>query len=278
VKNLFSFGNAQRKYERDLYDWKTSSYPVIERYESLAVDISVDSDEIERRTKAIENDTLRYNELNLQQIDISKRLAAIVTSTPETKRKTAQHLDDIIKLLHLAKKITEGKLDAHLVNTTQVKRLDDIQLPERLTNAVKDFRDSITKDMKFTEQTARALTNKDVPQEIIANIAVEGNAVLQEGIELCNNFAQLKAMKLKQNLAQEAYDREYAKIKEAFAERMQAIDDRAAFIKETASKINTAEGHDALKQALIELAGDYTTGMSEQDWNDFLDGKKTIQI
>ena len=278
VKNLFSFGNAQRKYERDLYDWKTSSYPVIERYESLAVDISVDSDEIERRTKAIENDTLRYNELNLQQIDISKRLAAIVTSTPETKRKTAQHLDDIIKLLHLAKKITEGKLDAHLVNTTQVKRLDDIQLPERLTNAVKDFRDSITKDMKFTEQTARALTNKDVPQEIIANIAVEGNAVLQEGIELCNNFAQLKAMKLKQNLAQEAYDREYAKIKEAFAERMKTIDDRAAFIQETARKINTAADNDALRQALIELAGDYTSGMNAQDWDDFLEGKKTIQI
>ncbi|MBO7439947.1 MAG: hypothetical protein J6U21_09755, partial [Bacteroidales bacterium] len=102
--------------------------------------------------------------------------------------------------------------------------------------------------------------------------------VLQEGIDLCNSFAQLKAMKLQQKLAQEVYDREYAKIKEAFAERMQAIDDRAAFIKETASKINTAEGHDALKQALIELAGDYTTGMSEQDWNDFLDGKKTIQI
>ena len=85
-------------------------------------------------------------------------------------------------------------------------------------------------------------------------------------------------MQLQQKLAQEIYDREYAKIKEAFAERMKAIDDRAAFVQEAARRINTADNHDSLKKALIELAGDYTTGMTEQDWNDFLDGKKTIQI
>ena len=278
IGKFLTLGNAQRKYERDIYEWNKTCSPVIDRYEGLAVDISVDTDEIERRTKAIADDTLKYNELKLKEVDITKRLAAIVTSTPETKRTAAQHLDDIVRLLHLAKKITEGKLDEHLVNTVKVQKLDEIQLPEKLTNAVKNFRDTVTKDMKFTEENARSIVGKKASQESVVDIAMQGNAVLQEGIDLCNSFAQLKAMKLQQKLAQEVYDREYAKIKEAFAERMQAIDDRAAFIKETASKINTAEGHDALKQALIELAGDYTTGMSEQDWNDFLDGKKTIQI
>ena len=277
-RKILSLGSAQRKYERDIYEWNKTCSPVIDRYEGLAVDISVDTDEIERRTKAIADDTLKYNELKLKEVDITKHLAAIVTSTPETKRTAAQHLDDIIKLLHLAKKITEGKLDEHLVNTVKVQKLDEIQLPENLTNAVKNFRDTVTKDMKFTEETARSIVGKKASQESVVDIAMQGNAVLQEGIDLCNSIAQLKAMKIQQNLAQEVYDREYAKIKEAFAERMQAIDDRAAFIQETARKINTAEGHDALKQALIELAGDYTTGMSEQDWNDFLDGKKTIQI
>lgn len=278
IGNIFTFGNAKRKYERDLYDWNKNCSPVIDRYEGLAVDISVDTDEIERRTKAIADDTLKYNELKLKEVDITKRLAAIVTSTPETKRKAAQHLDDIVKLLHLAKKITEGRLDAHLVNTVQIKKLDEIQLPENLTNAVKNFRDNITKDMKFTEETARSLAGKKASQESITNIALQGDELMKEGIELCNSIAQLKAMKIQQNLAQEVYDREYARIKEAFAERMKQIDDRAAFIQETARKINTAQDHDALKQALIELAGDYTTGMSAQDWDDFLDGKKTVQI
>ncbi|MBR4327213.1 MAG: hypothetical protein IKP73_17000, partial [Bacteroidales bacterium] len=115
-------------------------------------------------------------------------------------------------------------------------------------------------------------------QEVIADIATQGEAVLQDSIDLCNNLTQLKALQLRQKLSQEVYDREFAKIKEAFAERMKAIDNRAAFIQKTARKINTAEEHDALKAALIELAGDYTTGMSAQDWDDFLDGKKTIQI
>jgi len=278
IGNLFTLGAAKRKYERDIYDWDKACSPVIDRYEGLAVDISVDSDEIERRTKAIADDTLKYNELKLKEVDITKRLAAIVTSTPETKRKAAQHLDDIVKLLHLAKKITEGRLDAQLVETVKVKKLDEIQLPENLTNAVKNFRDTVTKDMKFTEETARSLVGKKASQETVIDIAMQGDALMKEGIELCNTMAQLKAMKIQQNLAQEVYDREYAKIKEAFAERMKVIDDRAAFIQETARKINTAEGHDALKQALIELAGDYTTGMTAQDWDDFLDGKKTIQI
>ena len=275
---VFTFGSAQRKYERDIYEWNKTCSPVIDRYEGLAVDISVDTDEIERRTKAIAEDTLKYNELKLKEVDITKRLAAVVTSTPDTKRKAAQHLEDIIKLLHLAKKITEEKLDEHLVNTVKVKKLEEIKLPENISNAVKNLRDSVTKDMKFTEQTARALTNDKVSKEIIADIAMQGNAVLQEGIDLCNNLAKLKTMQLQQKLAQEIYDREYAKIKEAFAERMKAIDDRAAFVQEAARRINTADNHDSLKKALIELAGDYTTGMTEQDWNDFLDGKKTIQI
>ncbi|MCR5455540.1 MAG: hypothetical protein K6F33_11190 [Bacteroidales bacterium] len=275
---VLSFGTAQRKYERDIYDWDKSCKPVVDHYEGLAVDIRVDSDEIERRRKAIEDDTLRYNELKIRQMNISKNLSALVNSTPETKRQTAARLEDIIKLLHLAKKITEGKLDDHLLQAAKVQKLDDIKIPENITNAVKNFRDSITKDMKFTEQTARTLTNDKVSQDIITNIAMQGDSVLQDGIGLCNDLAQLKTMKLKQNLSQEMYDREFAKIKEAFAERMKVIDNRAAFIQEAARKINTADDHDSLKQALIELAGDYTTGMTPQDWDDFLEGKKTIQI
>lgn len=278
IGKFLTLGSAQRKYERDIYEWNKTCSPVIDRYESLAVDISVDTDEIERRTKAIAEDTLKYNELKLKEVDITKRLAAVVTSTPDTKRKAAQHLDDIVKLLHLAKKITAGKLDEHLVNTVKVQKLEEIKLPENISNAVKNFRDNITKDMKFTEQTARTLVGEKAAQESVVDIAMQGNAVLQEGIDLCNNLAQLKAMHLQQKLAQEVYDREYAKIKEAFAERMKAIDDRAAFVQETARKINTADDHDTLKKALIELAGDYTTGMSAQDWDDFLEGKKTIQI
>ena len=278
IGKFLTLGSSQRKYERDIYEWNKTCSPVIDRYESLAVDISVDTDEIERRTKAIAEDTLKYNELKLKEVDITKRLAAVVTSTPDTKRKAAQHLDDIVKLLHLAKKITAGKLDEHLVNTVKVQKLEEIKLPENISNAVKNFRDNITKDMKFTEQTARTLVGEKAAQESVVDIAMQGNAVLQEGIDLCNNLAQLKAMHLQQKLAQEVYDREYAKIKEAFAERMKAIDDRAAFVQETARKINTADDHDMLKKALIELAGDYTTGMSAQDWDDFLEGKKTIQI
>jgi hypothetical protein len=278
IGKVFTFGSAQRKYERDIYEWNKTCSPVIDRYESLAVDISVDTDEIERRTKAIAEDTLKYNELKLKEVDITKRLAAVVTSTPDTKRKAAQHLDDIVKLLHLAKKITAGKLDEHLVNTVKVQKLEEIKLPENISNAVKNFCDNITKDMKFTEQTARTLVGEKAAQESVVDIAMQGNAVLQEGIDLCNNLTQLKALQLRQKLSQEVYDREFAKIKEAFAERMKAIDNRAAFIQKTARKINTAEEHDALKAALIELAGDYTTGMSAQDWDDFLDGKKTIQI
>ena len=276
--NLLLLGVTQRKYERDIYEWEKSCKPVVDHYEGLAVDIRVDSDEIERRTKAIADDTLRYNELKIRQIDLTKRLSALVNSTPETKRQAAQHLEDIIKLLHLAKKITEGKLNDNLMQVARVKKLDDVKVPENITNAVRNFRDSITKDIKFTEKTARALTNDKVSQDAIANIVVQGDEILQEGIGLCNDLAQLKAMKIKQKLSQEMYDREFAKIKEAFAERMKAIDNRADFIQQTARKINTAADHDSLKKALIELAGDYATGMTPQDWEDFLEGKKTIEI
>lgn len=278
IGNFFSLGAAQRVYVRELYDWNKNCSPVVDQYEGLALEIRVDSDEIERRQKAIKDDSLRYTELKLRQVDITKRIASMVDSTPETKRQMIAHLEDIVKLLHLAKKITEGKLDGRLLEATSVKRLEDIEIPENITNAVKNLRDSITKDMKFTEENARALTNNKVPKDIISQITTQGDSVLQDGIALCNEVVQLKAMKVVQNLSQEMYDREFAKIKEAFAEHMKNIDDRAAFIQETARKINTADGQESLKKALIELAGDYSTGFSPQDWDEFLEGKKNIQI
>ncbi len=275
---FFVLPPARRKYERDLYEWDKSCKPVIDTYESLALDISVENDEIARRHAAIDDDTLRYNELKIRLMDVSKRLSALVGTRPELKKKAARHLDSIVKLLVLAKKIVSTRLDDRLVTATKVTKFDDIQLPKELVAAVKDFKDSLTKNLKFTENDAVNLTNSKVGKEIITDIAGKGDALLQDGVSFCENVARLKVMRLKQTLGKEMYDREFKKLKAEFDERMKLVDDKAAFIRETAKKINTADEHDALKEALLELVGANAPSYTQKDWDDFLDGKKIIEI
>jgi hypothetical protein len=278
IGNVFSLGNAKKNYNREIYEWSQNCQPLISTYESLIIDVKVDSDEIESQTKILEECTAEYEQLKRRQQQLSDSLSAIVTSSPKIRTRVAAHLDDIIKLLHLAKEISSSKLDQRLVETIKVSRYKDIELPENLSKALSEFKEKITNDIKFTTQDAHNITSKGTPQEVVDKIAADGNDALQKGIEICNQLAQLETMKLNYKLSEEHYNKEFEKIKGIFAENIAKLDNQAEIIREIARKINTAENNSELKKGLISLLDNQNAGFSDADWDDFIAGKKTIEI
>ena len=42
--------------------------------------------------------------------------------------------------------------------------------------------------------------------------------------------------------------------------------------------MNTAQNHEQLKEGLLSLLGEDKNTFSEKDWNEFLNGNKTIEL
>ena len=275
---VISLGNAQKQYERDIYDWVQNCEPLVNKYEDMIVDVKIEGEELSAQDTALEVDKKRYAELKAKQEDITKKLAAIIQSDPVLKSKIINHLDDIIKLLHLAKEISATKLDDRLVKTSTVKKFKDIELPDNLKDVVQSFKNSVKDNIHFTEQDARDIAGAGATQEQISEVKAHGEAIFADGFALCNQLAQLEAMKMNYTLAQGYYEEEFAKIKQQFNENMKNIDNKSAAIVEIARKINTAENKEELKKGLFQLLDSDVKKFTEKDWTDFLNGDKIIEI
>jgi hypothetical protein len=258
--NVISFGSKQKQYERQVYDWEKNCRPLVSKYEDLMVDVKIDTDELQKQKEVYERDKKRYEELKAAQKEISRELSSVITADEKTKAEIAARLEDIVKLLSIAKEIASSKLDERLIHTYGVKKFDDVELPDNLAEAVKGFKEKVKADIQ-------------------KETAPDKKEVFERGFELCNQLAQLEAMKLNYKLSADYYENEFQKIKAEFEQNMKAVDDKNAALVTLARQINTAGNKDELKNVLLQLLeGDSGKKISTEDLDAFLSGKKTLEI
>ncbi len=276
--NIITFGTAKKNYNRDIYEWSKNCEPLVKAFEALAVDVKVDEEELSAQKQMLADMKAQYASISNSLNTTNNILREQLDASPEVKAKAAQHLEDIIKLLQLAKDIASQKLDDRLVGVSQVKKFHDIELPENLKTAVQNFRNDVVKDMNFSEADARDLAGENLTAEQAQMITAQGQDIMNSGISLCENMARLSAMKLNQGLAQEYYDMEFAKIKAEFAENIKKVDNQALMLQEIARRVNTSDNAADLKAALMALLGDGQSALTADNFDDFLTGKLTINI
>ena len=276
--NVISFGSKKKEYERKVYDWKKNCEPLISRYEDLLVDVKIDGEELEKQKEIFESSKKRFAELKFEADKISKQLSQISLADDQTKAKIISRLEDIIKLLHIAKEISSSKLEERLVKKTSVKDFKKLDLPENLASAVNDFKEQIRQNLNFSAQDAEKIAGKGVNKENIDKITSQGNEILQRSFDICNRMASLEAMKINYALSNEYYQNEFEKIKAQFTESIKNIDDKNAFLLSIAQKVNTSENKEELKKSLFLLLDSDYQKFTPEDWDLFLSGKKNIEI
>lgn len=257
LQNAFSFGSKKKQYERDIYDWVKNCEPVISKYEDLMVDIKIDTEELENQRREFEESSKRYHILKAQHKEISEKLSALISADPKVKAKVISRLEDIIKLLQIAKDISMASLEDRLIRKVDIKEFKEYKLPENISDALDKFKGEISSRISQVK---------------------EGAEVLQKGFEVCNALAQLETMKINHALSEEYYENEFQRIKATFDENVKGIDNQHLALMEIAKKINTAPDNEALKNSLIKLLGKDKEGFTSKDWDDFLSGEKIIEI
>ena len=71
---------------------------------------------------------------------------------------------------------------------------------------------------------------------------------------------------------------DFWKKEDIFQKSMKQIDDKSAFLRDVATKVNTACSDDEIKQGLFSLTGSHEIEWNDAEWDEFLSGKKELRI
>ena len=291
--NLLTLGSANQKYNRDIYDWNQACAPVISQYEEIRTDVKLDNDELEQLQRHLNENKRMHQQLKEKLRRLNREIMSKISVSPDLQMKMLPHLESMVKLLRIAREIASCKLDSKLVKTVSIAR-QDTELPQELKQNLQLFTNTLREHVAIDNETAKssfyavsgeAPTGSEQPtssgnasEADFAQLSDAENTAIQNTVNLLESWSRLKAMQEQSAIAHQAYDKELEKLQEAFRSNLADIDNRGIILRESLKKINTATSEEELKKGLLSLAQKEGESFSKEDWNEFLNGTKTIEL
>lgn len=149
--NWLTFGSAGRSYNRNIYEWNQACKPVITQYENLQVDVKLDSDELTRQQASFKEHQTEYQQLKQTLRQQNKTLMEQIRADRELRLQMLPHLEAMINLLRLARRIANTRLDASLTKAVHVSR-QDIRVPEELSQKIGALAQAVRDNVEVTPQ------------------------------------------------------------------------------------------------------------------------------
>lgn len=299
--NWITFGMANKNYYRDFTEWNVACFPLVREYESYQVDLKLDKEELESHREEQTRIKNEYAQLSNELDKVSKEIRSKIVCSDDLKLKMLKHLRDMVAMLKLGREIMESKIDEKLVHTVDIPDYreaaklsadveqnlsqftgilaDNLHADKDMAKNLLDGVEAYTKDHKKIEgKTAQQNKPAEYSEEDLAQVTGAMEQSLQKGIALFDSFAKLKAQQLSGSLASAAYDKELKKHADEFKREMAKIDNKSAYLREVFKRINLAGSEEERKQAM-ELMSDLSGfSLSEQEFTEFINGKKQIEL
>ena len=293
LTNLLTLGSAKQKYNQNIYDWNQACAPVISQYEEMQTDMKLDSDELEQLQQHL-NENKRTHQLLKEKLHrLNREIMNNINVSPALQMKLLPHLESMVKLLRIAREIANSKLDNKLVKTVSITR-QNTELPQELKQNLQLFADTLREHASIDDETAKnsfyavsdeyptdsrqSTSDGNVTEADFAQLSDAENTAIQNTVNLLESWSRLKAMQEQSAIAHQAYDKELEKLQEAFRNNLADIDNRGVILRESLKKINTATSEEELKEGLLSLAQKEGESFSKEEWNEFLNGTKTIEL
>lgn len=299
--NWITFGMPNKNYYRDFAEWNAVCFPLVREYESYQVDLKLDKEELESHREEQTRIKNEYAKLSSELDKVSKEIRSKIVCSDELKLKMLKHLRDMVAMLKLGREIMESKIDEKLMHTVDIPDYreaaklpadveqnlslftgmlaDNLHADKDMAKNLLDGVEAYTKDHKKIEgKTAQQNKPAEYSEEDLAQLTGAMEQSLQKGIALFDSFAKLKAQQLNGKLASVAYDKELKKHADEFKREMAKIDNKSAYLREVFKRINLAGSEEERKQAM-ELMSDLSGySLSEQEFTEFINGKKQIEL
>lgn len=289
--NILTLGHANKTYARNYAEWDAVSYPLVREYESNQVDLKLDKDEL-----ASHKDDVAAKQQEMQAVkekldEVNRDIRSKINASAEVQMKMLPHLRSAIAMLRLGREIMESKLDKRLMGTVEIPDFTQTEkLPADIENNLSMFTSTLADHLHADNGMAVALLNgvddyrvtreddRHYSDEDVAQVTGASEQALQQGISLLDSALRLKAQQLSGRLAGAAYDEAFDKIAADFRKQIKDVDDKSAFVREVMRRANLAKNDDERKQAMLMLSELGGQSLSEQDFKDFINGKKQITL
>lgn len=289
--NVLTFGYLGSRYNRRYAEWDTACHPLVREYESNQVDLKLDKDELASHRKELKRLRSERADCARQLDGLNRQVRGRMQVSDEVKLRMLPHLRSVVALLRLGREIAETRLDSRLVGTVTIADSQpQAQLPADIEQNLTQFATMLADNVKADRATALSMLNGvgDIccaepnaggySDEDVAAVAAGQEQALQQGIALLNSFMELKAKQLQGMLTRAEYDREYQRMAADFYSRLRTIDDRSAYVREVMRRINTAMNDDDRRQALLMLSELSGQSLTEQEYDDFVAGRKDVEL
>lgn len=289
--NIVTFGKANKDYNRNYAEWDAVCYPLVREYENYQVDLKLDKDELAAHQSDL-NSKQQEQHLVKQKLDeVNKQIRSKINASNDTQLKMLPHLRTVIAMLRLGREIMETKLDKKLTGTVAIPDFKSTEkLPADIENNLSLFTSTLADNIHADRGMAEALLNgvddyrgvdekdRKYSEEDLAQVTEASEQTLQQGMSLLDSALQLKKQQLNGKLASAAYDEAFDKIASDFRKQIKGIDNKSAFVREVMRRANLAKDDDERKQALLMLSELSGQNLSEQEFKDFINGKKQISL
>lgn len=292
---MLSFGTLETKYNREISEWYNNCAPAIRYYEELLTDQKLDSEELEKQKRIHKAETQNIKKLQKEAAKLSSKLRNQLSASAEVKKNILPHLENIIRLLKIAKDIVSSKLDDRYIKAIKISEYQSDELPASVVNNIEDFANSIKESLLIGQDEfivgpeLAEITDKNGDRQTIeipgteisetdsSALADKANNVINNTARLLAETCKLEMMKRESRIANEAYAKQLRVLQNEFKQQMLKINNEGDILRESLKNINLADNIDDLKKGLMSLSNN-RYNLTEEELNDFLNGTKNIQI
>ena len=100
----------------------------------------------------------------------------------------------------------------------------------------------------------------------------------QQAMDLLAQTMKLQALKVEEHKSEKFYAQQLSVLQRQFKESMSDVEDKSALLREVMAKINTASTPQQLKEGLMALTGTSADNWSDNDWDSFINGNKSLTL
>lgn len=301
--NWLTFGNANRNYYRNYSEWDTVCAPLIREYDNMLVDLKLDKEELLSHQEAVDMVKSEHSRLSARLDAVSRDIRSRIVSSDNLKIKTLKYLRDVVAMLKLGREIAESKLDDKLLRTVEISDFkettklpadieenlteftnvlaDNLHVDRRMTNRLLDdvaeLAGENNKKLQGTQPQQKAKTPAYTEEELDM-VEAKAEKTLQQGIALFDSVARLKLQQLNGRIAAAAYDEQLRQYTKTFKGYLDKIDDKSAYLRKIFTRINLADNEEERRQAMEMLSDLSGYSLSMEDFTDFMNGNKQIEL
>ena len=215
----------------------------------------------------------------------------LVDADEATKRALLRSLKDILRLMALAKEITQSKIDDSLIQVAKINKFEDIQLPAEINKGLETFFGTLHDNMHISKKDAANIIdklgatevaphndNKDYSDEDLQETVVASEELLHKGIDVCQQMIELQKQRIDTESAKAHYEKKLLRLRKQFHTQYAELEKQSDYILGIMAELNVANSSNEIKTALNKLSDGELIIPSDEELQEFIKGNRQIVL